>query len=136
MVSDCLQQNWRMIQRWIRWSLGGHQWFVVSTAALRSVQDEGAQRAHHDEVSGREGGRCHPMSPGCEVSWWAPVSSDSWIFIPHSYGQSFLIHAKYGTVGMIITEHWDPDLYFGILKFISIYFKLVPGTTVPTEGLP
>jgi hypothetical protein len=39
-------------------------------------------------------------------------------------------------VGMIITEHWDPDLYFGILKFISIYFKLVPGTTVPTEGLP
>ena len=84
------------------------------------------------------GQRRRQMSRDVTRLWskrWAP-SSDSWIFIPHSYGQSFLIHAKYGMFGMIITEHWTRIYILVSDFFLSIYFKLGPGTTVPTEGLP
>ena len=116
MVSDCLQQNWRMIQRWIRWSLGGHQWFVVSTAALRSVQDEGAQRAHHDEVSGREGGRCHAMSPGCEVKDGLQVA------IHGSSSPIHMVNRFWSMLNMVCLEWLSLNIGPGFIFWYPIFF--------------
>ena len=68
MVSDCLQQNWRMIQRWIRWSLGGHQWFNCRLHRNCGCQFKTKGPKELTMMKYRaEKEAFFAMSPGCEV---------------------------------------------------------------------